>query len=104
MREHHVYSNTGSWKPSVGQKVTFKREHNSPYDKFLVAGKVTMKGKLRLIVVGHVPRELSRYIWFTIGEGFYWFSKFEAKVHKEKPIVSPLVQGGLENPIKVSFT
>ena len=59
-----------------------------------------MKGKIGLIVVGHVPRELSQYIWFSIREG----AKFEAEVHKEKPMVSPLVQGGLEIPIKVSLT
>ena len=59
-----------------------------------------MKGKIGLIVVGYVPRELSQYIWFSIGEG----AKFEAEVHKEKPMASPLVQGGLEIPIKVSVT
>ena len=59
-----------------------------------------MKGKIGLIVVGLVPREHSRYIWFSIREG----PKFEAEVHKEKPMASPLVQGGLEIPIKVSVT
>ena len=59
-----------------------------------------MKGKIGLIVVGYAPRELSQYIWFSIGEG----AKFEAEVHKEKPMASPLVQGGLEIPIKVSVT
>ena len=59
-----------------------------------------MKGKIGLIVVGLVPRERSRYIWFSIREG----PKFEAEVHKEKPMASPLVQGGLQIPIKVSVT
>ena len=59
-----------------------------------------MKGKIGLIVVGHVPRELSRYNWFYIWQG----AKFAAEVHKEKPMASPLVQGGLEIPIKVSVT
>ena len=83
---YHVYSNTVSWKPYVGQKIAFKSENYNPYDKFVVAGKVTMKVKIGLIVVGHIPRELSRYIWFSIEEG----AKFEAEVH---PVVSPLVQG-----------
>ena len=26
LRGYHVYSNTVSWKPYVGQKITFKRE------------------------------------------------------------------------------
>ena len=76
------------------------REHNNRYNKAVDAGKVTMKGKIGLIVVGYVPGELSQYICFSIGEG----AKFEAEVHKEKPMASPLVQGGLEIPIKVSVT
>ena len=59
-----------------------------------------IKGKIGLVVVGHVPRELSRYIWFSIGA----WAKSDADVHKEKPMASPLVQGGLEIPIKVSVT
>ena len=27
---YHVYSNTAKWKPYVGQKIKFKREHNNP--------------------------------------------------------------------------
>ena len=41
LRGYHAYSNTVSWKPYVGHKIKFKREHNNPYDKFAVAGKVT---------------------------------------------------------------
>ena len=48
-----------------------------------------MKEKIRLVVVGHVPRELCRYICLSIGEG----AKFEADVHKEK-LSFPLVQDG----------
>ena len=99
LRGYLVYSNTVStvsWKPYVGQKLTFKKDHNNPYDKFAVTGKIMMKGKIELIVVGRVPRKLSWYIWFFIEEG--------AKVHQKKPMASPLVQGGLEIPIKVSVT
>ena len=76
----------------MGQKVIFKREHNNPHDKFAVSGKVTMKGKIGLIVVGHVPRELSRYTWYAIQE----WARFVAEVYNEKAMASPLVQGGLE--------
>ena len=55
---------------------------------------------LRLIVFGHAPRELSRYAWLSIGEE----AIFEAEVHKEKAVVSPLVQCGLEILIKASVT
>ena len=49
---------------------------------------------------GHVPRELSRYAWLSIGEE----AIFEAEVHKEKAMVSPLVQCGLEILIKALVT
>ena len=97
LRGFHIYSNTVNWKPCKGQKVTFNREYKNPYDKFAVSGKTLLKGKVGLIIVGHVPRELSRYIWYAIQEG----AKFEAEVHDVKPRLSPLEQGGLEIPIKV---
>ena len=38
-------------------------------------------------------------------KGKIWFlGKFEAEVHKEKLRTSPLVQGGLAIPIKISVT
>ena len=54
-------------------------------DKFAVAGKVAMKGKIGLIVVEYVPRELSWYIWYSIREG----ATLKAEFHKEKPMASP---------------
>ena len=52
------------WRPYVGQKLTFMREHDNRHDKFAVAGKIMLKGKIGLIIVGHIPRELSRYTWY----------------------------------------
>ena len=92
LRGFHVYSNTVNWRLYVGQKITFKREHNNPHDRFAVAGKTRLKGKIALVTVGHVPRELARYVWYAIMEG----AEFEAVVHQEKEKPSPLVQGGLE--------
>jgi len=100
LRGYHVYSNTVGWKPYVQEKIVLKREHNNIHDKFAVAGKVSMRGKIGLIVVGHVPRELSRFIWYSIQEG----AKYDVEVHKKKHMASPLLQGGLEIPIKVSVT
>ena len=100
LRGFHVYSNTINSRPYVGQKLTFKREHDNRHDKFAVAGKTMVKGKIGLIIVGHIPRELSRYTWYAIQEEV----KFEAVVHEAKPKLSPLVQGGLEIPMKVTVT
>ena len=80
--------------------MTLKREKNNEHDKSSVASRVTMRGKFGWITVGHIPRELSRYVWYSILEG----AKYEVEVFKKKPIASPLLQGGLEIPIKVSVT
>ena len=77
LRGFHVYSNTVNWRQYVGQKITFKREHNNPHDRFVVAAKTMLKGKIASVTVDHVPRELARYVWYAIMEG----AKFEAVVH-----------------------
>ena len=100
LRGYHVYSNNVGWKSYVPEKIKLKREHKNPHDKFAVAGKVTMKGKIGLIVVGYVPREVSQYVWYSIQEG----AKYDVEVHKNTPMASPLLQGGLEIPIKVTVT
>ena len=46
-----------------------------------------------MIIVGHVPRELSHYILYAIQEG----AKFEGEVHDVKLKLSPLEQGGSES-------
>ena len=53
----------------MGQKLTLKREHDNRHDKFAIAGKTMLKGKIGLVFVGHIPRELSRYTWYAIQEG-----------------------------------
>ena len=73
------------------------QEHKNPYEKFALAGQTLLKRKIGLIIVGHVPRELSHYVWYANQEG----AKFESEVHDVKPQLSPLEQGGLEIPIKV---
>ena len=88
LRGYHVYSNTVGWKPYVQEKIILKRKHKNPHDKFAVAGKVTMKGKIGLIVIGHVPRELSRYVWYSIPEG----AKYDVEVHKKTPMATRWVR------------
>ena len=74
LRSFHVYSNTGNWRPYVGQKIPFEREHSNPHDRFVVAGNIMFEGKIAPVTVGHVPRELVRNVWYAIMEG----EKFEA--------------------------
>ena len=87
LRGYHVYSNTVGWKSYVQEKIIIKGEHRNPHDKYAVACKVTIKGKIGLIVVGHLSRKLSRYVWYSIQEG----AKSDVEVHKKTPMASPLL-------------
>ena len=79
LRGYHVYHNTVNWKPYVKEKTALKREHNNEHDKFAVAGRFTMRGRFGWIVVGHIPKELSRYVWYSIQEG----AKYDVEVYKK---------------------
>ena len=72
---------------------TFKR------DRFAVsAGQTILPGTIFPSTVGHIPIELSRYIWHALRREAV--IKGEVTAIKYKP--SPLVQGGLEIPIAVT--
>ena len=98
LRGFHVYSTTKGWKPYLQEKITLKREHDNVHDRFAVSGLTTLRGRLAPVVVGHIPRELSRYVWYALEKG----AKFTGEVLTAKAKRSPLIQGGLEIPIKVN--
>ena len=63
-----------------------------------MSGLVTLRGTLAPVVVGHVPKELSRYVWYALEQG----AEFTGRVISVKPKRSPLIQGDLEIPMVVS--
>ena len=94
----YVYSTTKGWKPYLQEKITLKREHDNVHDRFAVSGLAALRGRLAPVVVGHIPRELSRYVLYALEKG----AKFTGEVLTAKAKRSPLIQGGLEIPIKVN--
>ena len=94
LRGYHVYRT--SWKPFSKQQLTFKQEKDNKHDRFAVAGQTT--GTIFPSTVGHIPIELSRYIWHALQREA--IIKGEVTAIKYKP--SPLVQGGLEIPNAVT--
>ena len=79
LRGYHAYSsNPVSWKPYVGQKITFRREHNNPYDKSAAAGKVTLKGKIGLLL-GTYQKSSLDISGFLLGKGLNLKLKFTKK-------------------------
>ena len=97
MRGFHVYRDI--WKPKLYQLVTCKRERNNVHHCFAIAGMTKVQGTLAPSIIGHIPRELSRYIWFAIKRG----ATIQAKVISTKEKASTLKQGGLEVPICVEI-
>ena len=80
-----MYRHTENWVPFVDQNVRFRRENNNVHDRFGVAGQVTMQGK-----IGHIPRELSHYIWHAMYHG----AQFTARVADDRYKRSPLDKEG----------
>ena len=84
-------------EPYKGHKVTFKREHKNPYDKFVIAGKTLLNRKDWIDYCwSRSKRVISLYL-VCLQDG----AKFEAELHDLKSKLSPLEQSGLEIPIKV---
>ena len=67
IRGFHVYQNC--WTPEIGQCLGFFQEPNNKYDCYAVAAKIKIKrtGIMGIIsedkIVGHVPLEVSRYMF-----------------------------------------
>ena len=55
----HVYSNMVNWKPHIGRKTSFKREHNNNYNKF--AGKTLLIERIGAVTVVHRRAKISSY-------------------------------------------
>jgi len=91
IRGYHVYQ--ASWTPSHEDKLTFVQEKDlNKYDPCAVAVKGTFKENIAPIVIGHVPVEISRYVYHSLSRN----CRYTIKVCDRKPYRSPLTQGGLE--------
>ena len=93
LRGFYVYKDI--WKPSLNQFINFKQERNNRYDRFAVARMTKLPVTLAASIVGHMPRELSCFIWYAIERG----ARITATLVSTQAKDSPLVQGGLEIPV-----
>ena len=95
LRGYHVYRD--QWKPYISQPINFDQENDNIHDNFAVAGSGLLPRAQNVTIVGHIPRELSRYIWFALELG----AKVTGTVKSDRHRPSPLLQGGLEIPVTV---
>ena len=95
LRGFHVYKEL--WNPKLNEKLETIHEENNPHDRYAVAAIRKTVSRLRPVVVGHLPREISRFTRFIILHG----ATVKVKVSDTKHRRSPLIQGGLEIPVEV---
>ena len=72
-------------------------ERNNDHDRYAIAAAKLLPGRLSDSVVGHLPREISRYTRFLISRG----GNVKVTVVDSKYRRSPLIQGSLEIPVSV---
>lgn len=85
-------NHTENSRPFVGQEISFKREFSNQHDRLAKAEKALLPNKLTCVVIGHIPREISRHTWNAI----LIDTLATSKVEDTKPKTSPLVQSGFE--------
>ena len=102
-RGWHVYGKIVWQSTRKGEKLTAGKEKNKEaldINPYAVAWMLKRKNKLMLDIVGHVPCEISRFIWFFFTHG----RKMETIVLFIRAIPSPIPGGGLEIMLKVKLT
>ena len=88
-----------NWNPRLNEVLPATPEHHNPHDCFAVAVKKHLPGSLAVdCVVGHLPREISRFTYFLIVHG----ARVSCRVVDAHHRRSPLIQGGLEIPVEVT--
>ena len=97
-RGFHEYRNI--WAPRINQQLIIKPESGNLFDLYAIGQFTKIRGKIEpLSLVGHLPREISRFCKFFIEYG----DNIKATVCDIKFRRSPLPQGGLEIPISVTI-
>ena len=97
LRGFHVYSD--KWKPRTGERISIVHKKRNIHDINAMACKKTLPGTLAPSIIGHLPKEISRYTRYIIEHGAQVCAFVISTTHR----VSPLIQGDLEIPIRVEI-
>ena len=93
LRGYHEYRHL--WTPVLHETLTARPEIGNCFDRYAIAAYQQFGATKR--IVGHLPRELSRYLYFIIFHGAHIKCKVINTNHRRPS----LVQGGLEIPVEV---
>ena len=102
-RGFHVHRNI-TWtdvkqRDSVSVEIE-TNEESKKVDPYSCAIKALVGQPPQLKTVGHIPREISRHVFFFLKEEN---GRIEATVHSTKYLPSPTPAGGLEIPLMLKF-
>ena len=95
LRGYHVYQTV--WTPRLNEVLSTEHKRNNLYDRHAIAAKKKLPGRISNSIIGHLPKEISRITQYIILYGAVVTLKV-CDTHYRR---SPLVQGGLEIPVKV---
>jgi len=98
-----VYRDTTWRNISLHQQVGVAKETNElsiEKDPYCCKITITRVDRIGPVTVGHIPRELSRFVFYFLHEGGSVFGT----VAGIAPNISPIPEGGLEIPILMHFT
>ena len=86
------------WLPKFGQKLTIEHDKINLFDLYAMELYCEIKGKIEsLTLVKHLSQEISRFCKYFLDNK----SELDATVRSTKLCRSPLLQGGLEIPIRL---
>lgn len=100
---YHIYKNVIWDNVKPGDKVTVEIESNNVskrIDPYCCAVKAMAGNPIQLRTVGHIPREISRHVYFFLKEEN---GKVDGLVYSTKYRPSPIPAGGLEIPLLLNF-
>ena len=97
LRGYHEYH--AIWTPTISEELVAKHENHNVHDRYAIATFKLLPGTIDPSVVGHLPREISRFTYYIIIYG----GRVSCQVISVCYRRSPLVQGGLEIPIQVTI-
>ena len=101
-RGWHVYGKSNWQTPKEGQELFAENESNSDilkFDPYALVWKIKFAYKIAPIVVGHIPKKVSRFVHFVLIHG----DTVTAISYSRKYYPSPVPKGGLEILLKCQF-
>ena len=102
-REHHVYRGYAWSNITLNQMVEVYKENNPvsmSHDPYCCKTTVRKIDRIGPVTVGHIPREISQYVFYFSQEGGTTTGTVKGIV----PKISPIPEGGLEIPLLLHFS